>query len=106
MEQIKHNENLDMLCRICSAVLTDYSYNTKAYDENIEKVFNINVRNDNEEVHPPFFCLKCYATVQNCLKNGSKPSFQSTVWSAHKIDNCTTCILRQQKAKGGRPKKT
>ena len=49
--------------------------------------------------------VKCYATVQNCIKNGSKPSFQSTLWSPHTSDdNCTTCILRQKRAKVGRPK--
>ena len=101
----KHHENLYSLCRICAAVLTDYTYKTCAYAEDINKIFNVDVRDEIEDINPPLFCLKCYATIQNCLKNGSKPSFRSMTWYPHTGDECATCILRKEKVKGGRPKK-
>ena len=64
---MNHNENSSVLCRICSCVLTDYTYHAVAYWENIDINININVKNDTGSVHPPLFCLKCYATVQNCI---------------------------------------
>ena len=68
----KRHENLYSLCRICAAVLTDYTYKTCAYAEDINKIFYVDVRDEIEDINPPLFCLKCNATIQNCLKNGSK----------------------------------
>ena len=101
----KHHENLHSLCHICAAILTDYTYKTCAYAEDINKIFNVDVRGEIEDINPLLSCLKCYATIQNCLKTGSKPSFQSMTWYPHTGDECATSILRKEKAKGGRPKK-
>ena len=43
---MNHKEDLSILCRICSCVLTVYTYHAVASWENIDKVFNINVKND------------------------------------------------------------
>ena len=35
------------------------------------KTFKVDVSKDVNNVHPPRFCLKCYALVADCVKRGS-----------------------------------
>ena len=43
----------------------------KDFIGDLMKTFKVDVSKDVNNVHPPRFCLKCYALVTNCVKRGS-----------------------------------
>jgi hypothetical protein len=102
----KHEKCLYMLCRICAAVLSDYTYLVARFCEDLQRTFKVDFHKDIEGVHPTGFCQKCYATVNHNIDRGSIPTFKPVQWKPHiRSLFCETCALREQKSKGGRPKK-
>ena len=66
-----HEHNLSLLRRVCGFLSTDYWYPVKDFIGDLMKTFEVDVSKDVNNVHPPRFCLKCYALVTNCVKTGS-----------------------------------
>ena len=100
-----HMESLAELCRICGYVLTDYSYDVNRFPGELKDVFVLDIFKDIDGVHPPRFCLKCYAIMTNSVGRKGNTSVTPTVWLPHISGSCSTCTSRRIKAKGGRPKK-
>ena len=71
-----HDECLYMLCRICAAFLSDYTYLVKRFSKDLQSTFKVDFRRDIEGVHPSGFCLKCYSAVNHVLDRGSIPTFK------------------------------
>ena len=70
----EHCQKLNRLCRICSSQLGDYKYKVKQFMDELNKMYNINFKQDSPEVHPSHLCLKCYAQVGNFNRAGYIPS--------------------------------
>ena len=77
-----HYKCLDELCRICGNILVTGSYVCKVKDhsELFEKTFHIDVNNDNEDVHPPKCCHKCYAVATTAKKADSIVTYSAIMW--------------------------
>ena len=64
-----HEQNLDVLCRICGNIMMGYTYILNDLMDELEKVFiKNNFKNDVIRVHPPRFCLKCYSLIKTNTK--------------------------------------
>ena len=100
-----HQEKLDVLCRICCAILTGYSYDVKEFVDEISNTFRSDFKNDVEGVHPGIFCPKCHAAVKHFTCRGSLSSITPFSWQPHNEQFCQACGIYSVKAKGGRPKK-
>ena len=68
-----HQEKLDVLCRICCAILTGYSYDVKEFVDEISNTFRSDFKND-VGAHPGRFCPKCHAAVKHFTSRGSLSS--------------------------------
>ena len=86
-----HHAILTSLCHICGGISsTDYDYVVSSFYEQLERVFSVDFRLDVDGVHPPKYCLKCYAIMNSCISRNEKTSVAPILWIPHSI-NCTTC---------------
>ena len=93
-----------MLCRICGALLTGYKYSVAENAVVLHDIFKSDFEGD-VDVLPPSICGKCHAFIGNFKREGCIPTIKPVTWKHHINDDCPTCNLREQKGKGGRPKK-
>ena len=47
------------------------------------KVFLVDIKRDNNEIHPGCFCRKCHATILNIVKSGSTTCKKTAPWMPH-----------------------
>lgn len=92
--QQQHNEELQTHCRLCgvSVVKQRVTYSCKDHTENLMKA-GIDTGDDEECVHPPKFCHKCYCKMRRLA---SLCPFQ---WLRHTHPTCavrTTTIMQQK----------
>lgn len=62
----QHRENLLHLCRLCGQRYgrnERVTYSTWDYAERLEASMMVNVRLDNEDIHPKKFCNSCYRVM-------------------------------------------
>ena len=99
----EHNEMLRKLCRICAGFLKkfndiyDKSHSCDEKREFLTQNFQLNVSNDDPEIHPTRFCNLCYLSPTRV----DGPVFRHI----HTDLDCVTCSFVEKKQKGGRPKK-
>ncbi len=100
-----HRDNLKLLCRICGEKLKkakekyESSYSCTEYVDFLANKYQLNVEKDDNSIHPPRFCNKCYLSSSN----SRSPVF----WEIHTEENCKTCYhVTERLSKGGRPRKT
>lgn len=105
MEQ--HAEELTTHCRFCGSSLAKQrvTYSCQDHTESVMKAFGINVRTDQESVHPPRFCHKCFCSLRR-----SPAHFHLFKWVPHSEPTCavrTRTIYDHLNSlkRPGRPKK-
>ena len=63
-----HVEKLQIFCRVCSeprALSSDrFPISKKAYSNEIEEIWQVNVLADNKTVHPPYICRACIIKME------------------------------------------
>lgn len=96
MAEDEHMSIISSLCRLCGYKLDKkHNYNnfliTDELSKKILKCFFINTCNDKREIHPSKICLKCYSTIKNIEKRGSKSSLILFEFTPHTV-NCKTCL--------------
>ena len=123
---LSHKVKLQQLCRICGERALIKSRDKKKpkecgnYEKCIETVFNIDIKNDNEEIHPKTMCHRCYTSAMKFSESAS--SFNSKIASLSAAANecnkkwaifnelqsasdCIVCKTFDCQKKGGRPLK-
>ena len=73
--------------------------------DELNKMYNINFKQDSPEVHPSHLCLKCYAQIGNFNRAGCIPSTLPVLWESHNERCCKSCELAAKRLQGGRKKK-
>lgn len=107
-----HTETLQSVCRLGGAKFTTLGHSTRYhatdYHETIERLYKIDIMNDQPDVHPKFLCSLCQRMLERVASGsdhcggGCGPLAQ---WEPHKRSGCTICEKYQKKSKGGRPPK-
>ena len=88
-----------------------YIYKCSEYSSELSRVFEINIANYLDTVHPSNFCKPCHIVVRTYMKalNEGKVYKYSTVmfsgWGPHLEDRCSTCEHVKSLQLGGRPKR-
>lgn len=108
MEQ--HIDCLKKLCRVCGDILTTQRVTYKCQQKrDLLLAVNINISEDNTEIHPPTFCNRCYSTLKHIKDNRVHASRLKIIqWTNHSshTEACETCTRYNEKCKGGRKSKT
>lgn len=95
-----HLAALASVCRIggqkfeLCAISTKYG--ARKYSEAMKQLFNINVDEDDPEIHPPFVCHKCMHALQRCTEGGSYSGGGCAplmIWSPHHDKTCLVCNM-------------
>ena len=121
MAEEGHRSIIAKLCRLCGYQLDKkHDYNnfsiTDQLSKSILKCFYLDTCNDKSEIHPTKICLKCYSTIKNIEKRGSKSFLVLFEFTPHTV-NCKTCLRATESksftklnskrvASPGRPKST
>eukprot|EP00117_Sycon_ciliatum_P015511 scpid49622/ scgid15321/ len=107
-------EKLKLRCRVGGKLFSSLHRGTKypivEYKPEIRQCFGLNTESGLADVHPPFFCAKCMATIpirdkrnlQQCPDTSNAGCGAAVVWEPH--DKSAVCVVRE-KSKGGRPAK-
>ena len=114
MEQ--HKEYLNTLCRVCGRYFgsqrnREPAYQCLQYSSELLRVFEINIAEDLDTVHPSNFCKPCRIVVHTFMKafNEGTVYKHSIVifngWGPHLDDRCSTCEHVKSLQLGGRPKR-
>ncbi len=111
MDVSYHQEKLGKHCRICGTAYPRGYQDKKdkrAVQDLVIDCYNINVNEEDEQVYPPYICLKCYAQMSRIVAAKGKKYIHPAVavfnWQPHS-SSCETCDHFERVAKGGRPKK-
>ena len=115
-----HKASLRRLCRLGGERLpSDRSsrkvtrYVAKEFADDIFTAHQVDVRGDDPDIHPPYFCAACMEALRRSV-NTHTPTQHTTVsggcgplheWSEHTDDECMVCVSMIKSAKGGRPAK-
>ena len=122
-----HKQCLDLHCRICHSTFAErknksqftahlkrtiYSVNGSykgivPYKNLLRELYNIDIDQDNEYIHPTSFCSSCFSNLDNHLKDETFDSIPETCmleWKPHDV-NCDTCKKHTKGKAGGRPPK-
>ena len=76
------------------------------YEDKLKEAFYIEPKNDEFEVHPKRFCLKCYKQSLNITSRGSTAATPYFLYKKHSSESCATCDNLALLLKGGRKKKS
>ena len=106
-----HLESLQKLCRFCGEICKEKKYNLNEvggdgslkYEELVFKSFLLDIKRDDEEIHPSCFCRKCHATMLNIVKRGSTSKKLLVKWMPHE-EECSTCLHSSNLSVAGRKK--
>ena len=104
-----HNKALERLCRVCASLVKKDStkkLEVEKHKDNLKSAFWIeDLDNDCSDTHPKQFCRNCYYTMINIVKK-KRTHCRTEVFTWEKYsENCKTCILYNERGKGGRNKK-
>ena len=101
-----HKKNLQILCRICGqrclkqpTAKNRTGINKTKHAERILEQYGINMDNDNLQVHPPYICLSCVASLS---RHKCRPVID---WKPHKTGDCHACETINASCEGGRREK-
>ena len=108
-----HREELHFVCRLGTDCIIDRRAISKlVYSEELERVYGIDVWNDDDDIHPMNVCDKHRAAlnrVKKSLKENKDAPITSKpipfVFNPHTNDNCDVCC-RTSKQRAGRPVKS
>ena len=118
-----HKVKLHQLCRICGERTLKHRDKKKPKDcdnyvKSIKSVFNIDVQDDNEQIHPKTMCHRCYTKVIRFSESASSlnPKIASLRAAADECNKkwtifdeqlseseCNICNTFDSQKKGGRP---
>lgn len=103
----EHRAVLVSSCRVCGRKLGKVSFSCQRLSEKLFTLWGISVGEDEENVHPLYFCHACRCVVRRYCDKPSFTSIQQPVsWSKHpRIGPCVVCTRVTESRKGGRPKK-
>ena len=90
------------LCRVCGGGLQKAkkrapTHKCTNYTKELEATFGIGVGTDDPDIHPEFFCNKCYAAMKRQSTAATKgvPYHHSVAvfsWMKHTEGACTVCM--------------
>ena len=110
-----HTIALSKLCRVCGQLLTRpgkvrEGYPCSGYADQLKHAYDLDIKQDDGDVHPPNFCLNCRKSISRHQKAENqqreyRASTEVVLWSVH-TDDCPVCARLTSSSKGGRPKKT
>lgn len=95
-----HKEQLLISCRVCGKRLSKAkkhatSYSCEAHVLQLMTTFSVDVAADLPNVHPPKFCMLCYAILRKATSASQKGAAYSPVaravpfqWISHTDPNC------------------
>ena len=103
----KHINNLTKLCRICGNLLQKDKFEVLRYKDLVHSVFFVDItKEDSENIHPKYICLRCYSSMRQVKARGTTNSLKIKNWVPHKdSSNCEVCQSTPMLQKGGRKKK-
>ena len=87
-----------------AVLLNGYKYEVSKHLDVLQKIFVVDFTKDVADVHPPYICLKCYACIGHFTLKDVLPTKTVSTWYKHTRE-CSSCLLRIKKSKGGRPAK-
>ena len=101
-----HLQQLSQHCRVCGKRLSKakgrlISYNCGKHQEELKAIFNIDVSQDDIELHPSYFCQSCYCCMKRLAKAMTQESpMRSSIaiyeWTPH-TEGClvrtSMCII-------------
>lgn len=103
-----HAEVISSVCRIGGGLFSECTHSTRYrvadYSTSLKEVFNIDVKDDLEGVHPQYFCSKCERVLNRVLAGGKQVGGgcgSPVTWPTHSRTNCKVCQAYQVKSKPG-----
>ena len=122
-----HKNCLDNLCRLCADRAQTYKEKSSKpaklcaqYTENIKATFDIDIIDDDVNIHPTKLCTKCYKKMFNAPLYTNPVSSEiakntaatvDTLWTVHNratlhdINQCAVCLKFWKQSKASRPRK-
>ena len=84
MDPNHHATGLASHCRICGQKFSRRSetinkVRDKQMQDLIQLTYNIDVHKDDEHIHPPLICLRCYSRMQHMKAGMNKRHIQTNV---------------------------
>lgn len=79
-----HFKELATHCRLCGLSLAKQrvTYSCKDHTESLNRAFGIHVQSDQESVHPPRFCQRCFCSTR---RSSAQQLFK---WVPHSKPTC------------------
>ena len=73
MQMEKHKEKVNRICRICAGIIVlKHGYinakNVSDYSDLLYTKFNVDIGNDDENIHPKFVCSTCRRKLDRAVK--------------------------------------
>ena len=85
-------------------MLTGDKYEVFKHLHVLRIIFVVDFTKGVADVHPPYIFLKCYACIGHFTLKDVLPTKTVSTWYKHTRE-CSSCLLRIKKSKGGRPAK-
>ncbi len=85
-DQDFHSRELLEHCRVCGdSVLKQRTHTCTAHLDQLYRAFRIDVRDDQQHIHPPRFCHRCYSSMTRVSLSTTLNLFQ---WAPHSDPEC------------------
>lgn len=107
-----HQKYISNACRVCGFYRGEkrkeqfHKLSDSTVSCLVSSVFEVNVSDDNQNVHPTHLCNNCYAICLNTQKDPFYKTVREVVsWNEHENGDCSVCKNYAKKLRGGRKRK-